>query len=67
MGGSVPFNEVSLKLAYGDDAAPVKEKRIAAVQSLSGTGACRLFAEFQKRFLPDSKIYIPIPTWSKWV
>ncbi|CAN6706375.1 unnamed protein product [Malus baccata var. baccata] len=37
---------------------------IAAVQALSGTGACRLFADFQKRFRPESQIYIPVPTWA---
>ncbi|ESQ51654.1 hypothetical protein EUTSA_v10017723mg, partial [Eutrema salsugineum] len=41
-----------------------RNKRIAAVQALSGTGACRLFADFQKRFCPGSQIYIPVPTWS---
>ncbi|KAJ9540756.1 hypothetical protein OSB04_027262 [Centaurea solstitialis] len=55
----------TLKLAYGEDSNLIKDKRIAAVQALSGTGACRLFADFQKRFSPDSQIYIPVPTWSK--
>ncbi|AQK70298.1 glutamate-oxaloacetic transaminase3 [Zea mays] len=64
MGGSVKMIEESLKLAYGEDSDFIKDKRIAAVQALSGTGACRLFADFQKRFLPDSQIYIPTPTWS---
>ncbi|KAH0448253.1 hypothetical protein IEQ34_022053 [Dendrobium chrysotoxum] len=64
MGGSIKMIEESLKLAYGDDSELIKDKRIAAVQALSGTGACRLFADFQKRFLPDSQIYIPIPTWA---
>ncbi|KAI3927621.1 hypothetical protein MKX01_026554 [Papaver californicum] len=41
-----------------------KDKKIAAIQALSGTGACRVFADFQKRFKPDSHIYIPVPTWS---
>ena len=54
----------SIKLAYGADALPVVENRVAVVQSLSGTGACRLLADFQHRFLPGSKIYIPKPTWS---
>lgn len=67
MGGSIKMIEESLKLAYGEDSDFIKDKRIAAVQALSGTGACRLFADFQKRFLPDSQIYIPTPTWSKWV
>lgn len=65
MGGSNKMIEESLKLAYGDDSEFINDKRIAAVQSLSGTGACRLFADFQKRFLPDSQIYIPVPTWAK--
>jgi aspartate aminotransferase len=64
MGGSIKMIEESLKLAYGEDSEFIKDKRIAAVQALSGTGACRLFADFQKRFLPDSQIYIPTPTWS---
>ena len=42
----------------------MRHGQIAAVQSLSGTGSCRLMAEFQARFMPGSKIYIPVPTWS---
>ncbi|KAJ4982026.1 hypothetical protein NE237_032863 [Protea cynaroides] len=64
MGGNVKMVEETLKLAYGENSSLLKEKRIAAVQALSGTGACRLFADFQKRFKPDSEIYIPVPTWS---
>lgn len=64
MGGSVKMVEESIKLAYGENADVLKDKRVAAVQSLSGTGACRLFAEFQKRFRPESQIYIPVPTWA---
>ncbi|KAK8914642.1 hypothetical protein KSP39_PZI024414 [Platanthera zijinensis] len=64
MGGSIKMIEEALKLAYGDDSELIKDKRIASVQALSGTGACRLFADFQRRFLPDSQIYIPLPTWA---
>jgi aspartate/tyrosine/aromatic aminotransferase len=38
--------------------------QVATVQSLSGTGSCRLMAEFQKRYMPGTKVYIPVPTWS---
>lgn len=65
MGGSNKMVEETLKLAYGEDSDLIKDKRIAAIQALSGTGACRIFADFQKRFSPDSHIYIPAPTWSK--
>lgn len=49
MGGSKAFNTESVKLAYGDDNEVLKSNRTAAVQTLSGTGACRLFADFQHR------------------
>jgi aspartate aminotransferase len=65
MGGSVHMVEESLKLAYGENSELIKDKRIAAVQALSGTGACRLFAAFQQRFHPNTQIYIPVPTWAK--
>ncbi|KAK9085707.1 hypothetical protein Sjap_026118 [Stephania japonica] len=64
MGGSIDMIGESLKLAFGENSDYIKDKKIAAVQALSGTGACRLFADFQKRFLPDSQIYIPVPTWA---
>ena len=40
IGGSKPFTDLSVKLAFGEDAKPIQEGRIAAVQSLSGTGRC---------------------------
>jgi len=58
------FIEGSLKLAYGKDSKPLKENRIAALQSLSGTGACRLATAYFKRFLPEgTAVFIPKPTW----
>lgn len=41
------FVTESVKLAYGDDSPAIQGNLVAAVQSLSGTGSCRLFAEFQ--------------------
>lgn len=61
------FNNHSMKLAYGEDASVLADKRVAAVQALSGTGACRLFADFQRRFKPEAHVFIPVPTWSKYV
>jgi len=64
IGGLKDFCLESVKLAYGDDAEAIRSGTVAAVQSLSGTGSCRLMAEFQARFMPGSKVYIPVPTWS---
>lgn len=54
-----------MKLTYGKEFDVVKDKKFAGIQTLSGTGACRLFAEFQRRFYPESQIYLPEPTWPK--
>ncbi len=66
MGGSVVFNDHSMKLAYGEEASVLADNRVAGIQALSGTGACRLFADFQRRFKPESHIFIPVPTWAKY-
>jgi aspartate aminotransferase, mitochondrial len=62
------FIQLALKFAYGDDCAALKEGRIAAVQTLSGTGACRLAGEFYARFLPKgTAIYVSDPTWGNHI
>ncbi|PSS34746.1 Aspartate aminotransferase, partial [Actinidia chinensis var. chinensis] len=55
--------EESAQLAYGKETDIVQERRFAGIQALLGTGACHLFAEFQRRFHPKSPIYLPVSTW----
>ncbi|KAF8065801.1 ASP1 [Scenedesmus sp. PABB004] len=64
IGGLKDFVSASVRLAYGEESPVVAGGQVAAVQSLSGTGSCRLFAEFQRRFMPGSAVYVPTPTWS---
>jgi len=54
------FIDKALRFAYGANADLTK---LAGVQSLSGTGACRVGGAFLARFFPDKEIYIPNPTW----
>mmetsp|Transcript_8579 Transcript_8579/g.9765 ORF Transcript_8579/g.9765 Transcript_8579/m.9765 type:complete len:425 (-) Transcript_8579:1364-2638(-) len=63
------FIKLSLEFAYGTESAALKEGRIAGVQTLSGTGACRLAGEFFNRFSLSSgnTIYQPNPTWGNHV
>jgi len=62
--GLKDFVQHSLRLAFGEDSKHVADGTIASVQSLSGTGSCRLMAEFQRRFMPGCTVYITVPTWS---
>lgn len=61
IGGLRAFVDQSVRLAFGD--AVADSGTVAAVQSLSGTGSCRLMAEFQRRFMPGTKALIPASTW----
>lgn len=62
--GVPEFVKVALDFAYGADSEPLKSGRIAASQSISGTGGCRLAAEMVKTFFGKVKVYIPDPTWA---
>lgn len=68
--GDAKYVELALKFAYGADA---DMSVIAGVQSLSGTGACRIGGHFFAQFapVPDGcdrvPIYIPDPTWGNHI
>jgi aspartate aminotransferase len=67
--GDAKFVSLAVQFAYGKDADLDK---IAAVQTLSGTGACCIGGHFLSRFLPalpdgSKKIYIPTPTWGNHI
>eukprot|EP00803_Ostreobium_quekettii_P005741 evm.model.scf_1035.3 EVM.evm.TU.scf_1035.3 scf_1035:44608-49511(-) len=61
--GNAVFCRLSRELAFGTSCQAVRGNRIATVQSLSGTGALRVGAEFLKEHHPSKVIYLPQPTW----
>ena len=66
--GLQPFIKHSLEFAYGEGADVLKSGRVAAVQTLSGTGACRLVGEFVAKFMGKGKdMYLPDPTWGNHI
>ncbi|EGF81930.1 hypothetical protein BATDEDRAFT_19087 [Batrachochytrium dendrobatidis JAM81] len=56
------FAEASARLILGADSPVIREKRYTAAQSISGTGAVRMGADFLARF-NMSPVYISNPTW----
>lgn len=61
--GVPEFTAVTGRLAFGNSC---QEDRIVTAQSISGTGALRLGADFLNRFYPQECsriIYMPTPTW----
>ncbi|KAI6225625.1 Aspartate aminotransferase [Aphelenchoides besseyi] len=66
--GIPEFTANAAKLAFGEDSTVIKEKRNATVQTISGTGALRVGAEFLNKFFTSSKeIYQPTPTWGNHI
>ena len=61
--GLPKFRELASKFLLGEDHPAIVEKRVCTVQSLSGTGALRLGAEFIMKFMPGRRVYLPNPTW----
>lgn len=62
--GDGKFLPLSLKFCYGDDSAALKEGRVAAIQTISGTGALSTVGRFLHRFRTGTPLYMSDPTWA---
>jgi aromatic-amino-acid transaminase len=51
------------KLVFGTDSTAVAEDRIVTLQTLGGTGALKVGADFLKRISPDAQVWISDPSW----
>lgn len=61
--GLPSFTQAAVRLLLGNESNAVKENRVVAVQSLSGTGALRLAADFFRDHLKATTVYISAPSW----
>jgi aspartate aminotransferase len=58
------FVKAARGFALGAASPALAEERVASVQSLSGTGACRVIGEFYSKFLgAGAPFYLPKPSW----
>lgn len=63
MEGHGPYREAARRLIFGVDSQAVRDGRIATIQTLGGSGALKVGADFLKRYFPDSGVWVsdPIP------
>ncbi|XXZ33153.1 amino acid aminotransferase [Sorangium sp. So ce321] len=61
--GAQAYTRAVQELLFGDGSALVKDGRVVTAQALGGTGALKLGADFLRRFLPDSALWISAPSW----
>ena len=62
--GDPDFILKAMQFAYGVE---MDMDHIAAVQTLSGTGACRIGGTFLSQFWPRHPIFVPNPTWGNHI
>ncbi|NVI07711.1 amino acid aminotransferase [Paraburkholderia youngii] len=63
MAGFAHYRDAVQSLVFGDDSAARTEGRIATVQTLGGSGALKVGADFIKRYFAGSRVWISDPTW----
>ncbi|MFZ7230028.1 amino acid aminotransferase [Avibacterium avium] len=61
--GVADFNARTQDVLFGEHSDIVKQGRAKTVQSLGGTGALRIAAEFIKRQTKAQNVWISTPTW----
>jgi len=57
------YNQAVQALLFGKDSALLAEGRVITAETLGGTGALKVGADYLKRLLPDATVYISDPSW----
>ena len=61
--GMAAYNKAVQSLVFGADSEVVKSGRALTVQTLGGTGALKVGADFLRRLNPQSELWISNPSW----
>jgi aromatic-amino-acid transaminase len=61
--GIPAYNQQAQALLLGADSGVLAAGRAVTVQTLGGTGALKVGADFLKRFFPTSQVWISSPSW----
>ncbi|RDK87520.1 aromatic-amino-acid transaminase [Enterobacillus tribolii] len=67
MEGLAPYRSAIQTLLFGDAHPMVQQQRIATVQTIGGSGALKIGADFLKYYFPDSEVWVSDPTWENHV
>lgn len=67
MEGFKPYRDSIQQLLFGADSAVLAAGRVATIQTLGGSGALKVGADFLKRYFPQSEVWVSDPTWDNHV
>ena len=63
MEGLAAYRSAVQNLLFGQNNPALAAKRIATIQTLGGSGALKVGADFLHRWFPKAKVYVSDPTW----
>ncbi|MFE8117694.1 amino acid aminotransferase [Brenneria goodwinii] len=67
MEGLQPYRTAIQYLLFGKNHPAIAASRIATIQTLGGSGALKVGADFLKRYFPDSEVWVSDPTWENHI
>jgi len=67
MEGLNAYRNTIAPLLFDADHAVLAQKRVATIQTLGGSGALKVGADFLKKYFPDSGVWVSDPTWENHV
>jgi len=67
MEGLSGYRSAIAPLLFGTESVALCEGRIATIQTLGGSGALKVGADFLKTYFPDSQVWVSDPTWENHI
>ena len=67
MDGSKTYNAATQKLVLGENSAARQSGRAVTIQTLGGSGALKVGADFLNKYFPDSDVWVSQPTWENHI
>ncbi|MFP8737837.1 aromatic amino acid transaminase [Klebsiella aerogenes] len=67
MEGLNSYRHAIAPLLFGADHPVLKQNRVASIQTLGGSGALKVGADFLKRYFPQSHVWVSDPTWENHI
>lgn len=67
MEGLAPYRQAIQTLLFGAEHPLLKAGRIATIQTVGGSGALKVGADFLKYAFPESQVWVSDPTWENHI
>ncbi|QGN36089.1 aromatic amino acid transaminase [Klebsiella oxytoca] len=67
MEGLNTYRHAIAPLLFGADHPVLAQNRVASIQTLGGSGALKVGADFLKRYFPGSHVWVSDPTWENHI